>query len=163
MSTCHWYDAVSGQITRRHTGTGNFFALPAVYMCMKLITGIAWGYLLLIHFSCSRANEEMFLPAKTFEIHQPLPHTTVRLNDTLTITGTASRDAPLHGYEITIRTAGGGVAHLVHYHLHQSLIQIHEKWKNNVAGPATLQVEVSILLDHHQRKQTKTIEVQVVP
>lgn len=112
--------------------------------------------------SCSREDEDMPVPQANIQITMPIENTVVRFGETLNIKGTATSATELHGYEIAIRKAGGSVQYFQHYHGHGNTITIEESWKNTINETSDMDLEVSVILDHEQNKQTKTIRFKIL-
>ncbi len=118
------------------------------------------GLLILIS-SCSKHNEESLLPTAEIVIAAPLPNSTINLGDTIYIQGTAASETGLHGYEVAIRKPGGANLYFQHFHGHADTILMADKWKNVVAPPASLEVLISVILDHDNRRKDVIIPLQV--
>jgi hypothetical protein len=116
-----------------------------------------------IFCSCSRndQDEEMVLPEANIEITSPVENSVVRLGDTLFIKGTSTSIQEMHGYEIGIRKPGASNLFFQHYHGHGNTITIDESWKNTLNETADMEVLISVILDHEQHKQTKTVRFKI--
>ena len=120
---------------------------------------LVWFVFLAI--ACSKDNEESFLPTAEIAIDAPLQNSTIRLGDTIFIKGSAASKTGLHGYEVAIRKPGEANLYFQHFHEHADTILLVDKWKNVVAPPASLEVFISVILDHDDRRKNVTIPLQV--
>jgi hypothetical protein len=111
--------------------------------------------------ACSKANEESFLPTAEIVINSPLQNSVIHPGDTIYIQGTATSTTGLHGYEITIRKPGAPYLYFQHFHEHSNTLHLEDKWKNVVSQPGDLEVLISVILDHHDRRKNVTIPLQV--
>ena len=127
---------------------------------MRVIYFALAGSVLLV-ISCSKDNEESFLPTAEIAINAPLPNATIRMGDTIFIKGSAASKTGLHGYEVAIRKPGEANLYFQHFHEHADTILFADKWKNIVAPPASLEVFISVVLDHDDRRKNVTIPLQV--
>jgi hypothetical protein len=127
---------------------------------MRVIYFALAGSVLLV-ISCSKDNEESFLPTAEIAINAPLPNATIRMGDTIFIKGSAASKTGLHGYEVAIRKPGEANLYFQHFHEHSDTILLADKWKNIVASPASLEVFISVILDHDDRRKNVTIPLQV--
>ena len=127
---------------------------------MRVIYFALAGSVLLV-ISCSKDNEESFLPTAEIAINAPLPNATIRMGDTIFIKGSAASKTGLHGYEVAIRKPGEANLYFQHFHEHADTILLADKWKNIVAPPASLEVFISLILDHDDRRKNVTIPLQV--
>jgi hypothetical protein len=116
-----------------------------------------------VFYSCSSdsKDETLLLPEANIEMSSPLENAVVKFGDTLIIRGTATSTHELHGYEIGIRKPGASDLFFQHYHGHSNTINIEEKWKNTLKETADMEVLISVVLDHEQHKQTKTIRFKI--
>jgi hypothetical protein len=117
--------------------------------------------LVLFSISCSKDNEESFLPTAEIAINAPLQNGTIYMGDTIFIQGSAASKTGLHGYEVAIRKPGEANLYFQHFHEHADKILFADKWKNIVAPPASLEVFISVVLDHDDRRKNVTILLQV--
>ena len=115
--------------------------------------------LVILFISCSKDNEQAFLPTAEIAINAPLPNATIRMGDTIFIKGSAASKTGLHGYEVAIRKPGEANLYFQHFHEHADTILLVDKWKNIVAPPASLEV---LVLDHDDRRKNVTIPLQVL-
>jgi hypothetical protein len=99
----------------------------------------------------------MLLPQANIQITTPIENSIIKFGETLSIKGTATSNAELHGYEIAIRKAGGSNLFFQHYHGHGTTITIDESWKNTINETADMEVVISVIVDHEQHKQTKIV------
>lgn len=118
--------------------------------------------LLIFIFSCSKDNEESFLPTAEIVISSPLKKTTINFGDTIYIHGSATSETGLHGYEIAIRKPGEANLYFQHFHEHADTLLLEDKWKNVVSSPSELEVFISVILDHNDRRKNVTIPLQVL-
>ncbi len=103
----------------------------------------------------------MLLPQANIQITTPVENSIIKFGETLFIKGTASSNTELHGYELTIRKAGGSNLFFQHYHGHGTTINIDESWKNTINETADMEVVISVIVDHEQHKQTKIIRFRI--
>ena len=127
---------------------------------MRVIYFALVGLVLLV-VSCSKDNEEAFLPTAEISVKAPLQNATIQLGDTIFIQGSAASKTGLHGYEVAIRKPGEANLYFQHFHEHADTILLADKWKNIVAPPASLEVLISVVLDHDDRRKNVTIPLQV--
>ena len=111
--------------------------------------------------SCSRDNEEMFLPTAEITIYAPLVNAVIHTGDTIYIDGLATSETGLHGYELAIRKPKEANLYFQHFHDHTDSLVIKDKWKNIVAQAGELELMISVILDHDDRRKNITIPLQV--
>ena len=111
--------------------------------------------------ACSKDNEQSFLPTAEIVINSPLTNSVIHPGDTIYIQGEATSATGLHGYEITIRKPGEANLYFQHFHEHANTIQIEDKWKNVVSQPGNLEVLISVVLDHDDRRKNVSIPLLV--
>ena len=111
--------------------------------------------------ACSKENEESFLPTAEIVIESPIKNSVIHPGDTIYIQGHATSATGLHGYEIAIRKPGEANLYFQHFHEHANTLQLEDKWKNIVTQPGDLEVFISIILDHHDRRKNVSIPLQV--
>src|SRR5437868_7045300 len=120
---------------------------------------IAFFVFALIAFdSCSRTNEEDFLPKATITISSPVSGSVYKLGDTISVLASCIGEGQLHGYEVSIKREGADeTLFFQHHHEHAPSLQVLEQWKNTVSGSADLVVEVSAILDETAHKKSAII------
>ena len=111
--------------------------------------------------ACSKDNEESFLPTAEIVIKSPLTNSVIHPGDTIYIQGEATSATGLHGYEITIRKPGAANLYFQHFHEHTDTLRLEDKWKNIVNQPGDLEVLISVILDHDDRRKNISIPLQV--
>lgn len=111
--------------------------------------------------SCAKDNEESFLPTANIVINSPLKNAVIHPGDTIYIQGSATSATGLHGYEIAIRKPGEANLYFQHFHEHADTMQLEDKWKNIVTQPGDLEVFISVILDHDDRRKNVSIPLQV--
>ena len=124
----------------------------------RFLPGLVLSFIII---SCSRDNEEMFLPVAETKIYAPLANAVVHPGDTIFIDGVAILETGVHGYELAIRKPGGANLYFQHFHQHSDSLIIKDKWKNIVFPPADLELSLSVILDHDDRRKNITIPLQV--
>ena len=110
--------------------------------------------------SCTRDNEEMFLPSE-ITIYAPLANAEIRTGDTIYIDGLATSETGLHGYELAIRKPGQPNLYFQHFHDHTDSLLLKDKWKNIVTQAGDLELMISVILDHDDHRKNLTIPLQV--
>src|SRR5687768_17838562 len=93
---------------------------------------IAFCIAVIFFVSCSRDNEEMFLPSAEITIYAPLANAVIRPGDTIYIDGLATSKTGLHGYELAIKKRGEANLYFQHFHDHTDSLIIKDKWKNTI-------------------------------
>ena len=126
----------------------------------KLLSGLCLVFILLLTF-CSRQNDEMNLPQATIQITAPVEHSVVRFGETLSIKGTATSNAEMHGYEIGIRKSGGSNQFFQNYHGHGNTIVIEESLKNTINETVDMELVINVILDHELHKQSKIVQFKI--
>jgi hypothetical protein len=114
-----------------------------------------------LFLACSRNNEEMFLPQAVVTMYTPKTNAIVRSGDTIYLDGLATSATNLHGYELTIKKPGGPNLYFQHFHEHNDTLFIKDTWKNNLTGPANLELLISVILDHEDHRKNLSIPLQV--
>jgi len=122
---------------------------------------IAFCIAVIFFVSCSRDNEEMFLPSAEITIYAPLANAVIRPGDTIYIDGLATSKTGLHGYELAIRKPGEANLYFQHFHDHTDSLIIKDKWKNTITTASDLELMISVILDHNDRRKNMTIPLQV--
>ena len=128
---------------------------------MKLFRFLPGLVLLFIIISCSRDNEEMFLPVAETKIYAPQANAIVHPGDTIYIDGIAILETGVHGYELAIRKPGGANLYFQHFHQHSDSLVIKDKWKNTLTEPGDLELWISVIVDHEDHRNNMTIPLQV--
>jgi len=111
--------------------------------------------------SCTRDNEEMFLPSAEITIYAPLANAEIRTGDTIYIDGLATSETGLHGYELAIRKPGQPNLYFQHFHDHTDSLLLKDKWKNIVTQAGDLELMISVILDHEDHRKNVIIPLQV--
>ena len=111
--------------------------------------------------SCTRDNEDMFLPTAEITIYAPLVNAVINTGDTIYIDGLATSENGLHGYELAIRKPGKANLYFQHFHEHTDNLSLKDKWKNTVYQAGSLELMISVILDHNDRRKNITIPLQV--
>ena len=111
--------------------------------------------------SCTRDNEEMFLPSAEITIYAPLANAEIRTGDTIYIDGLATSETGLHGYELAIRKPGQPNLYFQHFHDHTDRLLLKDKWKNIVNQAGDLELMISVILDHEDHRKNVIIPLQV--
>lgn len=127
------------------------------FACMKFHLFVWLFTVLVLFIACSRSNEEMFLPKAVITMYAPEINKVVHSGDTIYIDGLATSDSNLHGYELTIRKRGGANLYFQHFHEHNDSLFIQDKWKNSLAAPASLELLISVILDHEDHRKNLLI------
>ena len=103
----------------------------------------------------------MFLPSAQITIYAPLANAEIRTGDTIYFDGLATSETGLHGYELAIRKPGEPNLYFQHFHQHSDSLVIHDKWKNTVTQAGNLELMISVILDHDNRRKNLTIPLQL--
>lgn len=126
----------------------------------KQVTGLCFVFIFILPF-CSRQNEEMNIPQANIQITMPAEHSVVHFGETLSIKGTATSNAEMHGYEIGIRKSGGSNLFFQNYHGHGNTIVIEESWKNTINETTDMELVINVILDHELHKQTEIVQFKI--
>jgi hypothetical protein len=115
-----------------------------------------------MHSKIQPAEEEI-IPVATINIFSPTSGSILPLNDSLSIRAQAISNAPLHGYDLVIRKANDTTVYLFsHVHDHEGdTITIDQKWKGLLQGPANLEAEITVYLDHELHKKSEKVSFRV--
>ena len=103
----------------------------------------------------------MFLPTAEITIYAPLVNAVINTGDTIYIDGLATSENGLHGYELAIRKPGKANLYFQHFHEHTDSLSLKDKWKNTVSQAGSLELMISVILDHNDRRKNITIPLQV--
>ena len=116
----------------------------------------------IVSFSCSRDKEESFLPGATIQINTPVTGAVYHYGDTIYISATITGTDGLHGYEVAIREAGSNTnLYFQHHHEHAPVLQVAEKWKNDLNKPTQMQADIIAILDDTGRRKIGTVLFQI--
>ena len=111
---------------------------------------------IIVLFSCTNRHLEEDIPEATISFIKPSAGDTFHVGDTVQIKAIASSTEPIHGYDLLIRKSGETQnLDFVHMHDHSNPITIEYKWKNTVSGPANLEAEITLTLDHAGHTKTE--------
>ena len=124
----------------------------------RFLPGLVLSFIII---SCSRDNEEMFLPVAETKIYAPLANAVVHPGDTIFIDGVAILETGVHGYELAIRKPGGANLYFQHFHQHSDSLIIKDKWKNTLTQPSDLELWISVIVDHEDHRNNMIIPLQV--
>ena len=103
----------------------------------------------------------MFLPTAEITIYAPVVNAVTHTGDTIYIEGLATSKTGLHGYELAIRKPGQQNLYFQHFHDHTDSLLIRDKWKNTVTQAGDLELMISVILDHDDRRKNMTIPLRV--
>jgi hypothetical protein len=121
--------------------------------------------LTLIFFSCTKHKDdtEEHIPAYTINFSSPVSSTPYQFGDSVAIQGTVISTETIHGYDLIIKKANDtSKVFFLHVHDHNDTILLNKKWKNIITGPANMEAQIILYLDHDGHTGTKkaTFKVQ---
>lgn len=97
-------------------------------------------------------------------LSSPTDGQTISLGDTLHIAAQISYPSELHGYEITLTdSATGTVLFSDDEHVHDDHFTINENWLDTLTTAATLQLKITVEIDHNGNEATKTVMLKSTP
>ena len=131
------------------------------FLLMKFYRFLPGFVLSFVIISCSRDNEEMFLPVAEIKIYAPLVNSVVHPGDTIYIDGVAILQTGVHGYELAIRKPGGANLYFQHLHQHSDSLIIKDNWKNTLTEPGDLELWISIIVDDEDHRNNMMIPLHV--
>lgn len=109
-------------------------------------------------------------PTASITIHSPAENSEYHKGDTIFIRADIKSSATLHGYDITLREAKTGQQLFFrHIHSHGQELNVNyywvhnQKWSNELTEPTEVELEVSVLLDHADTRESLKVKVVCKP
>lgn len=120
--------------------------------------------LVLVLISCAKHKDDIeeHIPAHTINFSSPASSTAYQLGDSVAIQATAISSEAIHGYDLIIRKSNDTTKiFFQHVHDHNDTLLVNKKWKNSVAGPATMEAQIILYLDHDGHTGSKKAAFKV--
>lgn len=118
----------------------------------------------LVLFSCNKEEPKQEDKKATITIEKPFVEQVYNLGDTVFISGTASFDADLHGYNVMLLNTKTNMNVLSQgYHVHGKVLNFNEKWVNTVTDTTELNVIIQVAVDHDGTLQSVERKIVCLP
>ena len=115
-------------------------------------------------FACTKhsGDVEEPIPIATLTFSSPTEGAVYHTGDSVLVQGLAAASADMHGYEISIKNADDTavVYYSKHIHDHGDTLLINQGWKDTLTTTASLQLEVTLILDHDGHTATKSVGIK---
>ena len=131
---------------------------------MKYYTYLALFAFILVLNACSKhkGDVEENIPVATIQFHNPTSNGVYHIGDSIAIEATAISSETIHGYDVSVRKAGDTTRYFFeHVHDHNDTLSISSKWKAELESAATLETEITLVLDHEGHTKTQKVTFQV--
>lgn len=109
-------------------------------------------------FSCVKHKDDIeeHIPAYTISFSSPASSTMYQFGDSVSIQATAISAETIHGYDLIIRKSNDTTKlFLQHVHDHNDTLAVNKKWKNTITGPANMEAQIILYLDHNGHTGSK--------
>jgi len=114
--------------------------------------------------SCAKHKDDIeeHIPAHTISFSSPQSITPYQFGDSVAIKATAISSETIHGYDLIIRKSNDTTKiFFQHVHDHNDTLLINKKWKNSVTGPANMEAQIILYLDHDGHTGSKKAAFKV--
>jgi hypothetical protein len=115
-----------------------------------------------MHSKIQPADDDI-IPVVTISVFSPTEGSVLSINDSVSIKAQAISNAPLHGYDLIIKQANDTTTYLfTHLHDHEGdTINIDQKWKGSLQGPANLEAVLTVYLDHELHTKSGKVQFRI--
>ncbi|XZF13152.1 MbnP family protein [Chitinophagaceae bacterium MMS25-I14] len=130
-------------------------------MNKSLIAYTIFAFSILFIASCQKKDDTTPDPSKvTITVLNPQDQQTISHGDTLHIDANITYPSELHGYEIQLtNTTTGEVLFDDDEHVHDDHFTIADMWVDTLNAPVTLQLKITVEIDHNGNEATKVITI----
>lgn len=119
----------------------------------------------LVLISCTKHKDDIeeHIPPHTINFSSPAGSIPYQFGDSVSIQAMAISSETIHGYDLVIcKSDDTTKIFFQHVHDHNDTLVVNKKWKNSIMGPANMEAQIILYLDHdgHTGSKKATFKVQ---
>jgi hypothetical protein len=123
---------------------------------MKSIFLMALSGFILLSCTKHKGDYEASIPVASIVFATPTEGSNYHLADSIPIQARCISTGTIHGCDVTIRKAGDTTVYFSsHIHDHNDTLNIRQVWKNTFSESTSLEVRITLFLDHEGHTLTK--------
>ena len=132
---------------------------------MKLIFFFIFSFISIVTLpSCTKHRDdfEERIPVAIINFDSPTASSIYNNGDSVLIKANAVSTETVHGYDVIIKKVNDTTKlFFLHVHDHNDTLLINKKWKNTLTGPANMEAQIILYLDHDGHTGTKKAAFKV--